>query len=79
MAEPHTGSSQFFLTFRRTAHLDGMHTVFGRVLEGWDVLENIQRRDPSRPGQPEPDRILKAEVLRKRDHEYVPHKVNGGG
>jgi len=74
-AEPHTGSSQFFLTFRRTPHLDGLHTVFGRILEGWDVLESIQRRDPTRPGQPDPDRIVKAEVVRKRNHEYVPHKV----
>jgi cyclophilin family peptidyl-prolyl cis-trans isomerase len=77
-AAPHTGSSQFFLTFRRTAHLDGAHTVFGRVVEGWEVLPKIQRRDPTRPGQPAPDRILRAEVLRQRDRDYVPHKVSGG-
>ena len=70
-----TGGSQFFLTFRRTAHLDGRHTVFGRVIDGLDVLAKLQRRDPQRPGQPEPDTIVKAEVLRKRDHEYVPTKV----
>jgi cyclophilin family peptidyl-prolyl cis-trans isomerase len=74
-AEPNSGSSQFFLTFRRTSHLDGGHTVFGRVLEGWDVLENLQRRDPTRPGQPTPDRIVKAEVVRQRDHAYEPNKV----
>jgi len=70
-----TGGSQFFLTFRRTAHLDGRHTVFGRVIEGMEVLEKLQRRDPTRRGQPDPDKIVKAEVLRKRDHEYVPTKV----
>jgi cyclophilin family peptidyl-prolyl cis-trans isomerase len=73
--EPNSGSSQFFLTFRRTSHLDGEHTVFGRVLEGWEVLEKLQRRDPTRPGQPAPDRILKAEVVRQRDHDYQPNKV----
>jgi cyclophilin family peptidyl-prolyl cis-trans isomerase len=65
-----TGGSQFFLTFRPTPNLDGRHTCFGRVIEGHDVLAKIQRRDPSRPNQPEPDRIVKAEVLRKRDHKY---------
>lgn len=72
-----TGGSQFFLTFRRTAHLDGRHTVFGRVVEGLDVLAKLQRRDPEGRGQPAPDKIVKAEVLRKRDHEYVPTKVGG--
>ena len=70
-----TGGSQFFLTFRRTAHLDGKHTVFGRVIEGMDVLAKLQRRDPDSRGQADPDKIVTAEVLRKRDQEYVPTKV----
>jgi len=71
-----TGGSQFFLTFRRTPHLDGRHTVFGRVVEGLDVLAKLQRIDPSAAGRkPDPDRIVEAKVLRKRDHEYQPVKV----
>ena len=69
-----TGGSQFFLTFRPTEHLDGRHTVFGRVIEGFDVLPKIQRTEGERAGG-EPDKILKAEVLRKRDHDYVPDKL----
>lgn len=73
-----TGGSQFFLTFKRTSHLDGKHTVFGRVIQGLDVLAKLQRRDPSQRGElPEPDSIVKAEVLRKRNHEYKPIKVGG--
>jgi cyclophilin family peptidyl-prolyl cis-trans isomerase len=70
-----TGGSQFFLTFKRTSHLDGRHTVFGRVIEGLEVLPALQRRNPQQGGQPEPDQIAKAEVVRKRNHEYKPTKV----
>lgn len=70
-----TGGSQFFLTFKPTEHLDGKHTVFGRVIEGDAVLAKLARTQDSQ-GQPvpgvQPDRIKKAEVVRKRNHPYVP-------
>lgn len=72
-----TGGSQFFLTFLPTPHLNGKHTVFGRVLEGLDVLGKIQRVDPqSEPSGIEPDKIIEATVIRKRDHVYEPNKTN---
>jgi len=67
-----TGGSQFFLTFIPLKHLDGRHTVFGRVVRGMEVLHKLQRRDPAAEDPPEPDRILKATVVRKRDHAYEP-------
>jgi cyclophilin family peptidyl-prolyl cis-trans isomerase len=70
-----TGGSQFFLTFRPTEHLDGKHTVFGRVIEGFEVLPKLVRTQDEQ-GRPvpgvRPDKILKAEVLRKRNHPYEP-------
>ena len=72
---PNSGGSQFFITYRPTPHLNGQHTVFGRVIEGMDVAVNLQRRDPSDAQAPKPDRIIKAEVLRDRGHEYLPKKV----
>lgn len=72
-----TGGSQFFLTFRRTSHLDGVHTVFGRVVEGLEVLAELQRIDPQRPTGVQPDKIISATVVRKRAHEYKPTKVEG--
>ncbi len=75
---PNTNGSQFFLTFVPTYFLDGRHTVFGRVVEGFDVLSKIQRVDPSDENSmiPELDRIEEAKVLNKRDHVYEPVKVS---
>lgn len=69
---PDTGGSQFFLTFVPTSNLDGVHTVFGRVLEGMDVVTSIQRRDPEKDNPPTPDKIITATVERKRNHDYKP-------
>jgi len=72
-----TGGSQFFLTFRPTEHLDGKHTVFGRVIEGLDTLPKIVRTQTTE-GQPlpgaQPSKIVKAEVVRKRNHPYEAEK-----
>jgi cyclophilin family peptidyl-prolyl cis-trans isomerase len=70
-----TGGSQFFLTFLPTSHLNGRHTAFGRVIEGMDVLARLERVDPMGDAARTPDKIVTAQVLRKRDHEYKPKKV----
>lgn len=66
-----TGGSQFFLTFVPTSFLDQKHTVFGRVIEGMENASAIKRGEPVR----NPDKILKAEVLRDRGHEYKFDKL----
>jgi cyclophilin family peptidyl-prolyl cis-trans isomerase len=74
-AGPDTGGSQFFINFVPTPQLDGRHTVFGRVVEGIDVLSKIQRINPEAPSATKPTKIISMEVVRKRDHEYAPRKV----
>ncbi|WP_197529654.1 peptidylprolyl isomerase [Botrimarina mediterranea] len=70
-----TGGSQFFLCFVPTDFLDGKHTAFGRVVEGMELLGEIQRIDPDKPTGAEPDKIVNAEVVRDRGHAYEFKKL----
>ena len=48
-AGPNTNGSQFFITFEPATFLDGLHAVFGEVIDGDDVLSQIDLRDPAAP------------------------------
>ena len=44
-AGPGTNGSQFFITHKETPWLDGMHTVFGKAVEGLDIIDKISQGD----------------------------------
>ena len=60
-AGPNTGGSQFFITRVATPWLDGRHAVFGRVVEGMDVVHAIRERDPQSDREPG-DRIESVQI-----------------
>ena len=80
-----TEGSQFVITHKSLPELDGQFTAFGRVIEGFDVILNCKAMDPRAlaavdgGAAPEPVRIIKAEVLWKRDHQYEPVRAKKQG
>ena len=64
-AGPRTNGSQFFITHGPRPHLDGKHTVFGKVTEGLYVVHEIKQGDV----------MEKVVVLQKRDHVYEVETV----
>ena len=49
---PNTNGSQFFITYAPTPHLDNAHSVFGKLVEGMELIEAIPARDPSMINDP---------------------------
>ncbi len=60
-----TNGSQFFITFAPQPGLDGKHSVFGQLIEGMDVLNNLTPRDPNQNPQFEGDRIIRITIEEK--------------
>ncbi|MBQ4481384.1 MAG: peptidylprolyl isomerase, partial [Victivallales bacterium] len=66
--------SQFFILFAAAPWLDGHHTVFGKVIEGIEVLDKIEAVG-TQEGAPTKNIVFNVEVLSKRDHEYHVQKL----
>ena len=57
-----TDGSQFFLTFVKTPHLDGKHTIFGRVVDGMDTVKQLEKAG-SRSGKTKGEVLLESATI----------------
>ncbi len=77
---PDTASSHCFVAYQPLIQANPEHTIFGRVIEGIEHLCALTRLDPSEKQDENaipkiPDRIVSAEVIRKRSHPYEPKRT----
>ena len=57
--DPNSANSQFFICFKASSFLDRQYTVFGKVIEGMDLVDKIKRGDESNNGSvSNPDKII---------------------
>ena len=63
-AGPNTGGSQFFITVAPTPWLDNHHSIFGKVVEGYDVVEKISKAPTGRNDKPAEDIVIKEITLK---------------
>jgi cyclophilin family peptidyl-prolyl cis-trans isomerase len=59
---PDTNGSQFFITYAAVPELDGKHAVFGRIVEGMEIVESLTARDPQQDPYAPADRMLKVTI-----------------
>ena len=62
-SDPNSGNSQFFICLESAPHLDRNYTVFGKVIEGMDFVDQIKRGDGPNGAVSMPDKIISFKSL----------------
>jgi peptidylprolyl isomerase len=61
-ANPHSANSQFYIMFAPAPHLDGQYTIWGQVVEGMELVDQIKRGSGGGGTVADPDRIVQVRV-----------------
>ncbi|MCM8529214.1 MAG: peptidylprolyl isomerase [Lentisphaeraceae bacterium] len=73
---PNSTGSQFFILFKEASFLDDGYSVFGKVVEGLEVVDALEAAGQERDGLPPTEEIrFSIEVVSKNDHEYTVKKA----
>eukprot|EP00658_Telonema_sp_P-2_P011047 TRINITY_DN14200_c0_g1_i1.p1 TRINITY_DN14200_c0_g1~~TRINITY_DN14200_c0_g1_i1.p1 ORF type:complete len:164 (-),score=26.68 TRINITY_DN14200_c0_g1_i1:520-1011(-) len=60
---PNTNGSQFYIVYSKQAHLDKKHTVFGRVIHGWETLEYMEKSPVGAKDRPINDMKINSVII----------------
>ena len=77
-AGPNTNGSQFFITEGAARHLDGLHTVFGRVIEGKEVVQAISDVPTGRNNRPDKDVLIEDVTIEEKAATSQPANPAAG-
>ncbi len=61
--DPNSAGSQFFIMHQDAPHLDGQYAAFGKMTDGFDVLDKIATTDTDRSDRPREEQIMKTVVV----------------
>jgi peptidyl-prolyl cis-trans isomerase-like 3 len=78
---PNTNRSQFFITYERAAHLNNVYSVFGKVIDGFEVLDLMERLPVGKKDRPLECPVILDVVIHANplaDEGIVYHDANAG-
>ena len=76
---PNTNGSQFFITYSKQIHLDGTYSIFGKVIDGFDTLDIIEKEPVEKNSRPINPIILNSVTIHVNpiaEKEFIKEQPN---